>query len=106
MTDMTPDRYGLSDEQEIEVEEWHDDLGRDHVIEPDDPAHQDTLAERMRRELPDRPTRPPRPEHRLTSPDEGQGPDVDGEEIGEDWGDEAGQDLSAEERAVHIDPDY
>ncbi|MFI6386157.1 DUF5709 domain-containing protein [Nonomuraea sp. NPDC050540] len=101
----TPDRYGYSDEQGIEVEEWNDDLGANHEIREDDPGRGDTLDERLRRELPDGPGREPRADHRLTAPDEGLGPDVDGEEVGEDWGGDAGEDLSAEERAVHIEPD-
>lgn len=105
MTEKPPDRYGYSDEQAIEVEEWNEDLGRDHLIMEDDPAHRDTLEERLRRELPDRRPRVPRPEHRLTSPDEGVRPDVDGKELGTDWGDEAGHDLSAEERAVRVEPE-
>ncbi|MFC6899457.1 DUF5709 domain-containing protein [Nonomuraea dietziae] len=43
-------------------------------------------------------------EHRLLSPDEGLAPDVESEEIGEDVGSDSG-DLSAEERAVRIDPE-
>ncbi|WP_157246173.1 DUF5709 domain-containing protein [Nonomuraea typhae] len=96
---------GYSDEQEIEVQEWTDDLGLNHEIREDDPARGDTLGERLRRELPDGPERDPRAGHRLTAPDEGLGPDEDDEEVGEDWGDEAGADLSAEERAIHIEPD-
>ncbi|MFC7583259.1 DUF5709 domain-containing protein [Nonomuraea antimicrobica] len=48
--------------------------------------------------------RGPRPKHRLTQPDEGLAPDRESEEIGEDWVDDT-DDLSAEERAVRIDPD-
>ncbi|WP_214320314.1 hypothetical protein [Nonomuraea sediminis] len=90
-----PERYGLSDEQEIEVEGWNDDLGLDHEIAADDPEHRDSIGERLWREAPER-EREPREEHRLTS---------DGEDFAEDWGDEAGEDLSAEERAVRVDPD-
>ncbi|MFE3452203.1 DUF5709 domain-containing protein [Nonomuraea sp. NPDC059194] len=103
MTETPPDRYGLSDEQEIEVEGWTEDLGADHVIEEDDPQHQDTVAERLWREAPDR-ERAPREEHRLVQPDEGLGADVESEEIGDDVGADSG-DLSAEERAVRIDPE-
>ncbi|GAA2412084.1 DUF5709 domain-containing protein [Nonomuraea africana] len=103
MTETPPDRHGMSDEQEIEVEEWTDDLGQDHVIEEDDPQHQDTVAERLWREAPER-ERTPRDEHRLVSPDEGLEPDVESEEIGEDVGRDSG-DLSAEERAVRVDPE-
>ncbi|MEU7744515.1 DUF5709 domain-containing protein [Nonomuraea sp. NPDC049158] len=103
MTEQPPDRYGLSDEQKIEVDEWTDDLGLNHDIEEDDPAHEDTLDERLRREAPDR-ERAPRPSHRLTQPDEGLAPDTESEEWGEDWGQDDG-DLSAEERAVRVDPD-
>jgi hypothetical protein len=104
MTEQPPDRYGFSDEQEIEVEEWTDDLGLSHDIEPDDPADRDTLDERLWRELPDRPERPRRDEHRLTQPDEGLEPDTEDEEVGFDFGEDSG-DLSAEERAVRVDPD-
>ncbi|MFG1707899.1 DUF5709 domain-containing protein [Nonomuraea sp. M3C6] len=104
MTEKPPDRHGMSDEQEIEVEEWTDDLGMSHVVQEDDPRHRDTLDERLRREARDR-LHEPRPKHRLTQPDEGLEPDVEDEEIGEDWGDDDGNDLSAEERAVRIDPD-
>lgn len=104
MTEQPPDRYGLSDEQQIEVEAATDDLGLSHRIEEDDPRHEDSLDERLWREKPDRAERAQRPEHRLTQPDEGLEPDVEGDEVGEDWGADDG-DLSAEERAVHIDPD-
>ncbi|MFB4281477.1 MULTISPECIES: DUF5709 domain-containing protein [unclassified Nonomuraea] len=103
MTETPPNRYGMSDEQEIEVEEWTDDLGLTHEVAEDDPQHRDTLDERLRREAPER-LREPRSKHRLTQPDEGLEPDRDDEEIGEDWGDDS-DDLSAEERAVRIDPD-
>ncbi|GAA3715723.1 hypothetical protein GCM10022224_096710 [Nonomuraea antimicrobica] len=103
MTETPPNRYGMSDEQEIEVREWTDDLGFRHEIVEDDPQHRDTLDERLRREAPER-LRGPRPKHRLTQPDEGLAPDRESEEIGEDWVDDT-DDLSAEERAVRIDPD-
>ncbi|MEU8357490.1 DUF5709 domain-containing protein [Nonomuraea sp. NPDC048882] len=103
MTEHPPDRYGLSDEQEIEVAEWTDDLGRRHEIVEDDPQHRDTLDERLRREAPER-LRAPRPKYRLTQPDEGLEPDTEDEEIGEDVNGDA-DDLSAEERAIRIDPD-
>jgi hypothetical protein len=103
MTEQPPDRYGLSDEQKIEVDEWTDDLGLSHEIEEDDPQHEATLDERLRQELPDR-QRSRRPEHRLTQPDEGLEPDVESEEVGQDWGEDDG-DLSAEERAVRVEPD-
>ncbi|GGO71070.1 DUF5709 domain-containing protein [Nonomuraea cavernae] len=104
MTEQPPDRHGLADEQEIEVEEWTDDLGRAHRIEGDDPRHEDTLDERLWRERPDRERPAPRPGHRLTQPDEGLGPDEEPDEIGQDWGDDSG-DLSAEERAIYVEPD-
>ncbi|WP_433241029.1 DUF5709 domain-containing protein [Streptosporangium sp. CA-135522] len=100
---MPPDRKGLSDEQAIEVEEWTDDLGLDHEIRENDPRHRDTLDERLWREAPDR-ERAPRDENRLVAPDEGIGPDETSEEYARDVGPDDG-DLSAEERAVHIDPD-
>ncbi|MEV5897659.1 DUF5709 domain-containing protein [Nonomuraea fuscirosea] len=103
MTELPPNRYGMSDEQEIEVSEWTDDLGRRHEIVEDDPQHRDTLDERLRREAPER-LHEPRPKHRLTQPDEGLEPDTEDEEIGEDVNGDA-DDLSAEERAVRIDPD-
>ncbi|MFC5822229.1 DUF5709 domain-containing protein [Nonomuraea insulae] len=104
MTEKPPNRYGMSDEQEIEVEEWTDDLGFRHEIVEDDPQHRDTLDERLWRESKDR-LHEPRPKHRLTQPDEGLEPDRDDEEIGEDYGGDDDDDLSAEERAVRIDPD-
>ncbi|NUW42892.1 DUF5709 domain-containing protein [Nonomuraea rhodomycinica] len=103
MSELPPDRFGFADEQEIEVEEWTDDLGLDHRIDEDDPQHQDSLDERLWREKPDR-EKAPREEHRLTQPDEGLAPDEEKDEIGEDWGEDSG-DLSAEERAVHVAPD-
>ncbi|TMR23649.1 hypothetical protein ETD86_07365 [Nonomuraea turkmeniaca] len=93
----------MSDEQAIEVAEWTDDLGLHHEVVEDDPRRRDTLDERLRREAPDR-LREPRSQHRLTQPDEGLEPDTEDEEIGEDWGDDDSSDLSAEERAVRIDP--
>lgn len=105
MTETPPNRHGMSDEQEIEVDEWTEDLGLRHEVVDDDPRRRDTLDERLRREAKDR-LRGPRPKHRLTQPDEGLEPDVEDEELGEDWGDDAdSDDLSAEERAVRIDPD-
>ncbi|MEO3885528.1 DUF5709 domain-containing protein [Nonomuraea sp. B5E05] len=103
MTEQPPDRYGYADEQEIEVEEWTDDLGLHHEVAEDDPQHRDTLDERLRREAPSR-LHEPRPKHRLTQPDEGLEPDTDDEELGVDQGGDT-DDLSAEERAVRIDPD-
>ncbi|MDP9866490.1 MULTISPECIES: DUF5709 domain-containing protein [Streptosporangium] len=100
---MPPDREGLSDEQAVEVEEWTDDLGINHEIREDDPEHRDTLDERLRREAPDR-ERPSREESRLVAPDEGIGPDETSEAYARDVGPDDG-DLSAEERAVHIDPE-
>ncbi|MFI7440289.1 DUF5709 domain-containing protein [Nonomuraea indica] len=104
MTELPPDRHGLADEQQIEVEAATDDRGLNHRIEEDDPRHEDTLDERLWREKPDRPERGQRPEHRLTQPDEGLAPDLEGDEVGEDWGGDSG-DLSAEERAVRVEPD-
>ncbi|MFI7539423.1 DUF5709 domain-containing protein [Streptosporangium sp. NPDC049376] len=103
MSEMPPDREGLSDEQANEVEEWTDDLGFEHEITPDDPEHRDTLDERLWREAPDR-QHVPRPEDRLVAPDEGIGPDETSEEYATDVGPDSG-DLSAEERAIHIEPD-
>ncbi|WP_326824317.1 DUF5709 domain-containing protein [Streptosporangium sp. NBC_01756] len=102
MSEMPADRKGLSDEQAVEVEEWTDDLGFNHEILEDDPGHQDTLDERLRREAPDH-TRIPRGENRLVAPDEGIGPDETSEAYAEDVGADDG-DLSAEERAIHIEP--
>jgi len=102
MTEKPPDRYGMSDEQAIEVAEWTDDLGLHHEVVDDDPRRRDTLDERLRREARDR-LHEPRPKHRLTQPDEGLEPDREDEEIGVDWGSD-NDDLSAEERAVRIDP--
>ncbi|NRQ35332.1 hypothetical protein HII36_26405 [Nonomuraea sp. NN258] len=99
----------MADEQEIEVAEFTDDLGLNHEIAEDDPQHRDTLDERLRREAPDK-LHEPRPQHRLTEPDEGLEPDHEGEAIATDWGSDTGSlqaesDLSAEERAVRVDPD-
>ncbi|MFI7699031.1 DUF5709 domain-containing protein [Nonomuraea sp. NPDC049480] len=102
MTEKPPDRYGLSDEQDIEVREWTEDLGLHHEVVENDPRRRDTLDERLRREARER-LHEPRPRHRLTQPDEGLEPDVEDEEIGSDWGGDS-DDLSAEERAVRIDP--
>lgn len=104
MSQMPPDRKGLSDEQAVEVEEWTDDLGLHHEIRPDDPEHRDTLDERLWREAPNHERRPPREEDRLVAPDEGIGPDETSEEYARDVGPDSG-DLSAEERAIHIEPD-
>ncbi|WP_326642417.1 DUF5709 domain-containing protein [Streptosporangium sp. NBC_01755] len=103
MTEKPPDREGLSDEQAIEVEEWTDDLGLHHEILPNDPEHHDTLDERLWREAPNH-ERVPREENRLVAPDEGIGPDETAEEYARDVGPDSG-DLSAEERAIHIEPD-
>ncbi|MGW0808047.1 DUF5709 domain-containing protein [Nonomuraea sp. NPDC002799] len=102
MTEQPPNRHGFSDEQEIEVREWTDDLGMRHEVTEDDPQHRDSLDERLRQEAPER-LHQSRPAHQLTQPDEGLQPDTEGEEIGEDWGE--ADDLPAEERAVRIDPD-
>lgn len=99
MTENPPDRFGLSDEQEAEVEEWTDDLGLNHEIVEDDPSHPDTIAERMWREAPER-ERAPREEYRLVAPGEGS----EGEELADDVGRDDG-DFSAEERAIHLEPD-
>ncbi|HEX4813450.1 MAG TPA: DUF5709 domain-containing protein [Nonomuraea sp.] len=101
MTETPPNRFGMSDEQEIEVAEWTDDRGLRHEVVDDDPQRRDTLDERLRREAPDR-LREPRPKLRLTQPDEGLEPDRDDEELGELWPDDS-DDLSAEERAMRID---
>ncbi|MFC4006749.1 DUF5709 domain-containing protein [Nonomuraea purpurea] len=102
MTEQPPDRFGFADEQEIEVAEWTDDLGFRHEVVPDDPRVRDTLDERLRREAPEKLHRP-RPKYQLIQPDEGTGPDTEDEEIGREYGSD--DDLSAEERAVRIDPD-
>ncbi|MGW4425044.1 DUF5709 domain-containing protein [Streptosporangium sp. NPDC004631] len=103
MSEMPADREGLSDEQAVEVEGWTDDLGFTHEIVEDDPGHQDTLDERLWREAPER-ERTPRREDRLVAPDQGLGPDETSEEYARDVGPDGG-DLSAEERAIHIEPD-
>ena len=102
MTEQPPNRHGYSDEQEIEVEEWTDDLGFRHEVIEDDPQHRDTLDERLRREAPER-LHEPRPQHQLVQPDEGLEPDTEDEEIAEEYG--SATDLPAEERAIRIDPD-
>lgn len=103
MTETPPDREGLSDEQAVEVAEWTDDLGLNHEIVEHDDEHRDTLDERLRREAPDR-ERAPRDDTRLVAPDEGLSPDETSEEYASEVGADDG-DLSAEERAVHIEPD-
>ncbi|MEV0583638.1 DUF5709 domain-containing protein [Nonomuraea sp. NPDC050310] len=103
MTKNPDDPFDTDDDQELEYAEWNTDLGRDHTIEQVDDGQRDSLAERLDQELPDGPSRVPREGHRLTDPDEGLGPDVEPELVGEDWGAEAGDDLSAEERAIHIE---
>ncbi|MFI6482153.1 hypothetical protein ACIBH1_29775 [Nonomuraea sp. NPDC050663] len=87
MTELPPDRYGLSDEQEIEVEEWTTDLGERHEILPDDPAERESMDERLREELPDGPEREPREKFQLT----------------DDALVETDEDLPAEERAMRVD---
>jgi len=104
MSEMPPDRFGYSDEQDIEVAEWTDDHGLNYEIREDDPQHEDTLDERLRREMPDRQRAPRAEQHRLTQPDEGLAPDSEGREIGEDRGDDGG-DFSSEERAMRIERD-
>jgi hypothetical protein len=94
----------MADEQDIEVREWTDDLGINHEVTEDDPQREATLDERLREELPDRRRERHLEEHRLTEPDEGAHPDTEDEAIGQDWGADR-EDLSAEERAVRIDPD-
>ncbi|GAA4072160.1 hypothetical protein [Nonomuraea soli] len=87
MTELPPDRYGLSDEQEIEVEEWTTDLGERHEIAPDDPAEHESMDQRLREELPDRPERGSRERFQLT----------------DDGLVETDEDLPAEERAMRVD---
>ncbi|MEU0571628.1 DUF5709 domain-containing protein [Nonomuraea sp. NPDC005983] len=103
MTEQPPDRYGYSDEQGIEVEEWNDDLGLRHEITENDPGHAYTLDERLRWEKPER-AHAPRTGHRITQPDEGLASDTEKDEVGQDWGEDGG-DFSAEERAVRVDRD-
>ncbi|SNT09262.1 hypothetical protein SAMN05216276_102425 [Streptosporangium subroseum] len=103
MTEIPQDRGGLDDDQAVEVEEWNDDLGLNHEIVEHDDEHQDTLDERLWREAPER-ERAPREDMRLVAPDEGTGPDETSEEYASDVGSDDG-DLSAEERAIHIEPD-
>ncbi|GII65576.1 hypothetical protein Skr01_56610 [Sphaerisporangium krabiense] len=91
------------DEQLTEIEEWTDNLPIGYEITPDDPRQRDDLDRRLWREAPDR-ARSPREEHRLVAPDEGARPDRESEEYAEDLGADDG-DLSAEERAIHIEPD-
>ncbi|MBG0830708.1 hypothetical protein HS041_23385 [Planomonospora sp. ID67723] len=94
MSQLPPDRYGMSDEQSIEVEQATSDLGFNHQIVEDDPAHRDTLDERLRREAPER--------HRARH-DEGRLVAPGSEELQESYVTDVDvHDLSAEERAVHI----
>ncbi|MFB9723765.1 DUF5709 domain-containing protein [Planobispora longispora] len=93
----------MSDEQSVEVEQATSDLGFNHEIVEDDPQHRDTLDERLRREAPER-ERAHRSEDRLVAPDAGIGPDWARESYAIDVGRDSG-DLSAEERAIHIESD-
>lgn len=105
MTKNPNDPFDTDDEQELEYAEWNADLGDQHTIENADEDDRESFGERLDEELPDGPAREPREEHRLTDPDEGQGPDEESEMVGDDWGTDGGKDLSAEERAVRVDPE-
>src|SRR5687767_13122639 len=102
MSQSPPDRYGMSDEQALEVEQATSDLGLNHRIVEDDPRHRDSLDERLRREAPDH-RRTPRGGNRLVAPDEGAGPHESSQAYATDVGRDDG-DLSAEERAIRIEP--
>ncbi|WP_068925248.1 DUF5709 domain-containing protein [Planobispora rosea] len=103
MSQMPPDRYGLSDEQWVEVEQATSDLGLNHEIVEGGPHRRDTLDERLRREARDR-ERARRSADRLVAPGAGIGPDWTREAYAVDVGPDSG-DLSAEERAIHIEYD-
>ncbi|GGL27657.1 hypothetical protein GCM10014719_31480 [Planomonospora parontospora subsp. antibiotica] len=102
MSQSPPDRYGMSDEQALEVEQATNDLGLNHMIVEDDPRHRDDFGERLRREAPDHP-RKAREWSRLVAPDQGTGPHETSQAYATDVGRDDG-DLSAEERAIHIEP--
>ncbi|GAA3800829.1 hypothetical protein GCM10022226_20530 [Sphaerisporangium flaviroseum] len=97
-----PDDMG-DDEQLTEIEEWTENLPIGHEIVEDDPGERDGISRRVWQEAPSR-DRVPREEHRFVAPDEGAHSDVDAEEYAQEIGPDDG-DLSAEERAMHIEPD-
>ncbi|MFC4061243.1 DUF5709 domain-containing protein [Planomonospora corallina] len=104
MSQSPPDRYGFSDEQAFEFEQATNDLGFDHRILADDPRHRDSLDERLRREARER-SRTPRDSGRFIAPDQGFGPYDTDQAYATDAGVDDG-DLSAEERAMRVDPRY
>ncbi|MCW2879960.1 MAG: hypothetical protein JWQ95_4060 [Sphaerisporangium sp.] len=104
MTETTrgPDDMG-DDEQLTEIGEWTENLPIGHEIAEEDSEDRNGISRRVWQEAPDR-DRVPREEHRLVAPDEGAHSDVDSEEYAQEVGADDG-DLSAEERAMHIEPD-
>jgi hypothetical protein len=97
-----PDDMG-DDEQQSEIEEWTGDVRLGHGVEAEDPGYEGGISRRVRQEMPDRPPRALRENMRLVAPDEGAHADVDSEEYASSIGPDD-NDLSAEERAMHIDP--
>ncbi|GII80306.1 hypothetical protein Sru01_52880 [Sphaerisporangium rufum] len=104
MRDMrqAPDDMG-DDEQQTEIEEWTDDLGLEHEIAEEHPETPEGISRRVWQEARDR-RHVPREGHRLVAPDEGAHSDVDAEEYAREVGADDG-DLSAEERAIHLEED-
>ncbi|WP_248963410.1 DUF5709 domain-containing protein [Sphaerisporangium perillae] len=97
-----PDDMG-DDEQLTEIEEWTDNLPIGHEIVSEDPEDRDGISRRVWQEAPER-GHVPREEYRFVAPDEGARPDEESEEYAAEVGQDDG-DFSAEERAMHIEPD-
>ncbi|MFC6084347.1 DUF5709 domain-containing protein [Sphaerisporangium aureirubrum] len=98
-----PDDMG-DDEQLSEIAEWTGDVRLGHNFEEEDPEHTGGISRRVRQEVPDRPPHAVRENMRLVAPDEGAHEDVDSEEFALYAGPDD-DDLSAEERAMHIEPE-
>ncbi|MEO3808956.1 DUF5709 domain-containing protein [Sphaerisporangium sp. B11E5] len=105
MTDYRrgPDDMG-DDEQETQIAEWTGDVRLGHHFEAEDPEYSGGISRRVRQEVPDRPPRAVRQNMRLVAPDEGAHPDVVSEEYASSIGPDD-DDLSAEERAMRVDPE-
>ncbi|MEU9889365.1 DUF5709 domain-containing protein [Sphaerisporangium sp. NPDC051017] len=100
-TTRGPDDMG-DDEQLTQIEEWTDNLPIGHEIVEDEPDEHG-ISRRVWQEAPER-SHTPREEYRFVAPDEGAHPDVEHEEWAQEVGADDG-DLSAEERAMHIERD-
>lgn len=97
--------YDMGDDEQLsEIEEFTGDVRLGHHFETEDPAEAGSISRRVRQEVPDRPERAVRENMRLVAPDEGAHPDVDSEEYASSIGRDD-DDLSAEERAMRIDPE-